>query len=150
MGAMPPVNINGRRGPSSSANAIPPTHLDYFSFVAHLHRTCIQIIGKFHLIWLLEMKVKKTTQSLRKHAFSSFRERVDAVKIDPSRNLVKRVYESTDTSHFLATLEHWQEVNISGNFTEFVDKVETYSQSLPQVIYHQRSIYQALITYQGQ
>lgn len=91
----------------------------------------------------------KTTESSRRHAFSSFRERVDSIKIEPSKKLTKRVYDYIDTedqtdSYFLTTLEHWKETNLSGNFTEFLNKIEQNCQSLPQLIYHQSSIYQAL------
>ena len=91
----------------------------------------------------------KTTESIRRHEFSSFRERVDSIKIEPSKKLTKRVYDYIDTedqtdSYFLTTLEHWKETNLSGNFTEFLNKIEQNCQSLPQLIYHQSSIYQAL------
>ncbi|CAX42639.1 U3 small nucleolar RNA-associated protein, putative [Candida dubliniensis CD36] len=91
----------------------------------------------------------KTTESSRRHAFSSFRERVDSIKIEPSKKLTKRVYDYIDTedqtdSYFLTTLEHWKETNLSGNFTEFLNKIEQNCQSLPQLIYHQSTIYQAL------
>ncbi|CAK7916121.1 U3 small nucleolar RNA-associated protein 20 [[Candida] anglica] len=90
---------------------------------------------------------KKTTQSARRHAFQSFRERVDSIKIDPHLSLSKRAHDDAETSHFLSTLEHWKEINVSGNFTEFLDKVEIHSQTLPQILYHQNTIYDALYTH---
>lgn len=91
-------------------------------------------------------KVVKTTQSSRKHAFLSFKERVDSIKIEPTLNLNKRVYDEVEdtSSHFISTLQHWQEVNLSGNFTDFVYEVRKYSNSLPQVIYHQQKIFDSL------
>lgn len=91
----------------------------------------------------------KTTESSRRHAFSSFRERVDSIRIEPSKKLTKRVYDYIDTedqtdSYFLTTLEHWKETNLSGVFTEFLNQVEQHCQSLPQLIYHKDLIYQAL------
>ncbi|KAL6450674.1 UTP20 U3 small nucleolar RNA-associated protein 20 [Candida maltosa Xu316] len=91
----------------------------------------------------------KTTESSRRHAFSSFRERVDSIKIEPSKKLTKRVYDYIDTedqtdSYFLTTLDHWKETNLSGVFTDFIEKVESHCQSLPQLIYHQATIYEAL------
>ncbi|EGW31357.1 uncharacterized protein SPAPADRAFT_154380 [Spathaspora passalidarum NRRL Y-27907] len=87
---------------------------------------------------------KKTTESTKRHTFSSFRDRVDSIKIEPIRSLTKRPYDYTETSHFLTTLEHWKEINLSGNFTEFLDNVEIHSQSLPQIIHHQKLIYDCL------
>lgn len=89
----------------------------------------------------------KTTQSSRRHAFSSFRERIDSIKIEPNLSLNKRAHDYVDSSHFLATLEHWKEVNISGNFTEFLDKVENICQTLPQILHHQVTIFDALYTH---
>ncbi|KAG7664571.1 UTP20 [[Candida] subhashii] len=86
----------------------------------------------------------KTTESSRRHAFSSFRERVDSIKIEPSKKLTKRAHDYVESSHFLTTLDHWKEINLSGNFTDFLDKVELYSQSLPQIIHHQKLIYDSL------
>lgn len=86
----------------------------------------------------------KTTKSSRRHAFSSFRERIDSIKIEPSLNLTKRAHDYVETSHFLATLEHWKEVNISGDFTEFLDEVEGVSQTLPQILHHQGLIFDSL------
>lgn len=48
------------------------------------------------------------------------------------------------SSHFISTLEHWQEVNLSGNFTDFAYQVRNYTQSLPQIIHHQSKIFDAL------
>ena len=89
----------------------------------------------------------KTTQSSRRHAFSSFRERIDSIKIEPNLSLNKRAHDYVESSHFLATLEHWKEVNISGNFTEFLDKIENISQTLPQILHHQATIFDALYTH---
>lgn len=86
----------------------------------------------------------KTTESGRRHAFASFRERVDAIKIEPNKKLTKRAHDYVETSFFLTTLEHWRETNISGNFTDFLDKVERISQSLPQILHHKATIYAAL------
>lgn len=88
-------------------------------------------------------KVKKT-QSSRRHAFSSFRERIDSIKIEPNLNLSTRVHDYVEVSHFLTTLNHWKEVNLSGDFTEFLDEVESYCQTLPQLLYHQNKIFDSL------
>lgn len=90
---------------------------------------------------------KKTTESTRRHAFSSFKERVDSMKIEPSRNLSTRAHDYVETSHFLVTLDHWKEVNLSASFTDFVYEVEPVCQTLPQILHHQAKIFDALHTY---
>ncbi|ODV79040.1 uncharacterized protein CANTADRAFT_26116 [Suhomyces tanzawaensis NRRL Y-17324] len=89
----------------------------------------------------------KTTESSRRHAYSSFRDRIEAIKIEPSLNLSKRAHDYVESSHLLATLEHWKEVNISGNFIECLDKIEVYCQSLPQILHHKDIIFNALCTH---
>lgn len=89
--------------------------------------------------------IRKTTESSRKrHTFRSFKERVDSLKIEPHLNLRKRVHDFAETSHFLTCLGHWSEVNISANFTLFLEKVEPISQTLPQILHHQDTIFDAL------
>lgn len=72
---------------------------------------------------------------------------MDSMKIEPSRNLSTRVHDYVETSHFLVTLNHWKEVNLSGSFTDFVYEVEPICQTLPQILYHQSKIFDALHTY---
>lgn len=91
------------------------------------------------------MAVKvKSTESSRRHAFKSFRERVDSIKIEPSRRLEKRVHDEVESSHLLTTLEHWKELNLSKVFTELVDSIEELCQSLPQVLHYQLRIFEAI------
>lgn len=88
---------------------------------------------------------KKTSTGLeRQHAYRSFKERVDLLKIEPARNLAVRASDFVETSHLLVTLEHWKEVNVSGNFTDFLYEVEKLCQTLPQILHHQNAIYSAL------
>lgn len=69
------------------------------------------------------------------------------MKIEPSRNLSTRAHDYVETSHFLVTLNHWKEVNLSGNFTDFVYEVEPICQTLPQILHHQSKIFDALHMY---
>ncbi|KAI5959627.1 UTP20 [Candida pseudojiufengensis] len=90
------------------------------------------------------MPKNKTTESSRRHGFVSFKERVDSIKIEPSKRLNKRVYDDVESSHTLSTLEHWQELNLSGTFTGLIDDIIDSCQSLPQVIHHKDKIYEAI------
>lgn len=89
-------------------------------------------------------KPPKTTESDRRHVFSSFKERVDSIRIEPNRNLHTRAHDYVESSYFLAALEHWKEVNISGDFTDFLQVVEPLCQTLPQILHHQKIIFLTL------
>lgn len=86
----------------------------------------------------------KTTKSSKRYAFSSFRERVNAIKIEPSRKLNRRAFDDTDTSHFLSCYERWSEINRSNVYTDFVEKVAAYCQSLPQILHYKTKIFEEL------
>lgn len=90
--------------------------------------------------------VKKTakTASSRKWSYKSFRDLVDSIKIDPLKDIKRKAFYDAEISHFLSTLEHWREVNLSRNFQELVEIVEPISMSLPQLIYHKKTIFEAL------
>ena len=90
------------------------------------------------------MPKNKTTESGRRHAFISFRERVDSIKIEPNKRLDKRVHDEVESSHLLTTLEHWNELNLSGTFTDLSSSIENYCQSLPQVLHHKQRIYEEI------
>lgn len=84
------------------------------------------------------------TPSLRRFAYTSFKGHLDAVRIAPSRKLTRTAADDAEELHFLAQLQHWQEVNISADFTAFVREVEPFSGLLVQVIHHQQSVFDAL------
>ncbi|KAI3405650.2 UTP20 [Candida oxycetoniae] len=71
-------------------------------------------------------------------------ERVESIKIEPSRKLGKRIHDEVESSHLLTTLEYWKELNLSGVFTKVVDEIEEVCQSLPQVLHHQQRIYRVI------
>lgn len=87
---------------------------------------------------------ENSKDSVRNHVFSSFRKRVDLIKIEPSKNLKVRAHDYVDSSYFLASLQHWKEINISGDFTEFVLSVESLCQTLPQLLHHEERIFATL------
>lgn len=90
-------------------------------------------------------KITKTTAKMgKRHTFSSFKERIDLIKIEPTLNLNRRVYDDTDSSHFISTLNHWSEINLSGNFTDFTYSINKEVNSLAQIIHHQEHIFQCL------
>ncbi|KAG5421363.1 UTP20 [Candida metapsilosis] len=90
------------------------------------------------------MPKNRTTESGRRHAFISFRDRVDSIKIEPNKRLDKRVHDEVESSHLLTTLEHWNELNLSETYTDLSLSIENYCQSLPQVLHHKQKIYDAI------
>lgn len=89
-------------------------------------------------------KKDKNTKSSRKHSYMSFRDRVDSIKIDPISDLSKKSFHEVEVSHFLSTLEHWREVNLSKSFQDLVEIVEPLSLSLPLLLHNKDIIFQAL------
>ncbi|KAI9840724.1 MAG: U3 snoRNP protein [Sclerophora amabilis] len=94
---------------------------------------------------------KGGTAPSRKHRFESFTQRIAKLKIDPVRRS-RRVDldvddESVASSYFKASLDEWKELNVSGNFTDFVREVSLLSDSLPQILHFQDRIVSLLIKY---
>lgn len=77
----------------------------------------------------------------RPHVFKSFKQRIDSIKIEPNRNLLVRAHDYVETSHFLASLQYWKEVNLSGTFSDFLLEVEPLAQTLPQILHHHDKIF---------
>ncbi|CCH45453.1 U3 small nucleolar RNA-associated protein [Wickerhamomyces ciferrii] len=86
----------------------------------------------------------KTTKSAKRYAYSSFKERIDSIKIEPSKKLNRRAFDETETSHFVASYERWSEINRSAVFTGFVESVDSFVQSLPQILHYKSQIFDSL------
>lgn len=87
--------------------------------------------------------VKGGTTSTRKHCFQSFNQRIAKLNIDPIRRVRRQDVEPDDTSaaasFFQTGLDRWRELNLSENFTNFLQEAEPLCDSLPQILhYHQR------------
>src|SRR5579871_1539752 len=84
-------------------------------------------------------KAAKTATS-KAHRFEPFSKRISRLKIDPLHRVTgERPVEqdsSLSTSHFRSALNHWNEFNLSQNFTEFSRKINLLSESLPQLLHH--------------
>ncbi|SMN20287.1 similar to Saccharomyces cerevisiae YBL004W UTP20 Component of the small-subunit (SSU) processome, which is involved in the biogenesis of the 18S rRNA [Maudiozyma saulgeensis] len=90
-------------------------------------------------------KQKVTTKTTKRFRYSSFRARIDDLRIEPARNLTKRVHDYVETSHFLASFDHWKDINMSADFTSFSFEVQNIVQTLPQILYHADTIFNALL-----
>lgn len=87
---------------------------------------------------------KTTMDASKRHTFRSFKQRVDALNIDPRTALLTRAFDYAEESHFISTLEYWRELNISTNFIDFVDETKSICNSLAQIIHHKRRVFEAI------
>ncbi|AET40053.1 Utp20p Ecym_5291 [Eremothecium cymbalariae DBVPG len=90
-------------------------------------------------------KQKTTTKSAKRYRYSSFKDKIDDLKIEPAKNLTTRAHDYVETSHLLSSFERWREFNLSGDFIEFADEIENLIQTLPQVLYHEKKIFNILM-----
>lgn len=61
------------------------------------------------------------------------------------RRVKKKItdYENQD-SYFITAFNHWVEMNLSADFTEFVQECSGYVGSLPMIFHHQKDIFSLL------
>ncbi|EER41666.1 HEAT repeat protein [Histoplasma capsulatum H143] len=95
--------------------------------------------------------LKKGTVTTKTHRFESFSQRVVKLKIDPihrvRRTSVGDDSDSDSDTYFRASLEHWMELNLSENFTQFSQRVNRLCESLPQILHHEDRIMGLLAEY---
>ncbi|SCU90757.1 LADA_0F06260g1_1 [Lachancea dasiensis] len=87
------------------------------------------------------VKHKETSKSSKRYRYSSFKNRIDNIRIEPAKNLAKRVHDHVETSHFLASFEHWEDTNLSATFINFADAVRPLSSTLPQILFNESEIF---------
>ena len=95
--------------------------------------------------------VKGGTPSTKKHRFESFNQRIAKLKIDPIRRARRTELETIDialaASYLQAGLDHWKDLNLSENFSNFVREAQPLCQSLPQILHYQQEIKLILVKY---
>lgn len=91
------------------------------------------------------MKQKTTTKTTKRYRYSSFKSRIDDLRIEPARNLEKRAHDYVESSHLLASFEHWKDINLSASFTALVPQLEPLVQTLPQILFHSKQVCALLI-----
>ncbi|EEB05376.2 U3 snoRNP protein Utp20 [Schizosaccharomyces japonicus yFS275] len=85
----------------------------------------------------------------RNHVFLPFSKRVESLKIDVAHK-IKRPDEIADesiSSFTLACLRRWEDLNLSTNFVEFSRALTPLVQSLPQILFHQKDIFEVIKEY---
>ena len=92
---------------------------------------------------------KGGTSSSRKHRFESFNQRIAKLNIDPIRRARTTDWKANDlaptTSYVQAGLEKWKDLNLSENFTTFLQEAGPLCHSLPQILHHQQGIMGILV-----
>ncbi|KAL2854481.1 armadillo-type protein [Aspergillus pseudoustus] len=95
-------------------------------------------------------RAKSGTETTKNHRFEGFAARVSKLKIDPIHRVRRPSFgEEGDetTSHFRAAFEHWSELNLSENFVSFYRRVNPLCESLPQILYYEKKIFNLLVEY---
>ncbi len=97
--------------------------------------------------------VKSGTVSSKNYRFESFTQRIAKLNIDPIRrvrrqNLIEHDSPAT-ASYFQASLEQWNDLNLSENFTDFARSVKPLCDSLPQLLHYQNRVMDLLAEYIG-
>ncbi len=99
-------------------------------------------------------KPRKQSTTTNNHRFEPFSKRIARLKIDPVHRVQRNETAQEDTtpskSHFGDSLTYWAELNLSENFTHFVQKVKPLSESLPQILHHADSIFALLLRHIGE
>lgn len=95
--------------------------------------------------------LKGGTISTRKHRFQSFNQRISKLNIDPIRRNRRHGLEADDltesASFFKVSLDRWKDLNLSKNFTSFVQEVEPICNSLAQILHYNQRIFDILENY---
>lgn len=94
--------------------------------------------------------LKKGTETTKSHRFEPFSQRIAKLKIDPIHRVRRASFgedEDETTSYFRSALDHWVEMNLTDNFTQFVRRVNPLSESLAQILYHEEKIMGLLVEF---
>jgi U3 small nucleolar RNA-associated protein 20 len=98
-------------------------------------------------------KTSKPTVTTKAHRFEPFSKRISRLKIDPIHRITRERWVEDDValskSHFRSALDHWNEFNLSQNFTEFSRNVNLLCESLPQLLHHADTVHELLVEYIG-
>ncbi|KAJ5476050.1 hypothetical protein N7475_001779 [Penicillium sp. IBT 31633x] len=95
-------------------------------------------------------RLKTGTETTKNHRFEPFSQRITKLKIDPIHRVRRASFgedEDETSSYFRSALDHWFEMNLSDNFTQFVRRVNPLSESFAQVLYHEEKIMDLLVEF---
>lgn len=94
-------------------------------------------------------RLKKGTETTKSHRWEPFSQRIAKLKIDPIHRVRRDSFGEDDetSSYFRSALDHWVEMNLSDNFSQFARRVNNLSESLAQILYHEEKIMALLVEY---
>jgi U3 small nucleolar RNA-associated protein 20 len=95
-------------------------------------------------------RLKTGTETTKNYRFEGFSSRITKLKIDPIHRVRRASFgedEDETSSYFRSALDHWFEMNLSDNFTQFVRRVNPLSESFAQVLYHEEKIMGLLVEF---
>ncbi|KAJ5662713.1 hypothetical protein N7462_011639 [Penicillium macrosclerotiorum] len=95
-------------------------------------------------------RLKKGTETTKSHRWEPFSQRIAKLKIDPIHRVRRASFGEDDdetTSYFRSALDHWVDMNLSDNFTQFARRVNYLSESLAQILYHEEKIMGLLVEF---
>ncbi|KAJ5179829.1 hypothetical protein N7492_003039 [Penicillium capsulatum] len=95
-------------------------------------------------------RFKTGTETTKNHRFEGFSQRIAKLKIDPIHRVRRASFgedEGETTSYFRSALDHWVDMNLSDNFTQFTRRVNSLSESLVQILYHEEKIMALLVEF---
>ncbi|KAJ5545296.1 hypothetical protein N7535_006321 [Penicillium sp. DV-2018c] len=95
-------------------------------------------------------RLKSGTETTKNYRFEGFSSRISKLKIDPIHRVRRASFgedEDETSSYFRAALDHWFEMNLSDNFTQFIRRVNPLSESFAQVLYHEEKIMGLLVEF---
>ena len=95
-------------------------------------------------------RLKNGTKTTKSHRWEPFSHRIAKLKIDPIHRVRRASFgddEDDATSHFRSALDHWVDMNLSDNFAQFYQRVNSLSESLAQIIYHEEKIMGLLVEF---
>lgn len=95
-------------------------------------------------------RVKKGTETTKSHRFEPFSQRVAKLKIDPIHRVRQPTFGEEDdetSSYFRSAFDHWAELNLSDNYSQFIRRVNPLCESLAQILYHEDKIMALLVEF---
>lgn len=94
-------------------------------------------------------RLKKGTETTKNHRWEPFSQRIAKLKIDPIHRVRRASFGEDDetSSFFRSALDHWVEMNLSDNFSQFARRVNNLSETLAQILYHEEKIMALLVEF---
>ncbi|KAJ6141548.1 hypothetical protein N7470_009938 [Penicillium chermesinum] len=95
-------------------------------------------------------RLKNGTKTTKNHRWEPFSQRIAKLKIDPIHRVRRTSFgedEGETVSYFRSALDHWVDMNLSDNFSQFTRRVNSLSESLAQILYHEEKIMGLLVEF---